>query len=410
MQPFLFVLGRNPELSRAELLNFCDEVFYEPEKSLFIGENLKFENPRNIPREPEQLFLDRLGGVIRFGKILGEFKTEEDVKNEILRFTQEKKPEGKINLGVSAWGCGQNFLRHFLPETKNLFREKHDRNCRIVNTPGQNLDSGKIFGEKLLRNGFEFLIWKRGDSFLLARTVANQNLRNYTLRDREKDFRDSKMGMLPPKLAQILINVANPHLDEVVIDPFCGSGTINIEAGIMGYRTVGSDIDKNRTTHAQKNFEQMAEKFRYDKTSGEFFACDATKLLSCHPEPTTPARRGGVGRLDSGSRVIATEGFLGENFDYNPSVRDIEANARNILSLWEKVFATLETSSIRVVSFCLPAWQDGRQTVSLSEKLFAKLQKTSYTPRVLFGGQKTFLYARPDAFVAREICVVEKGK
>jgi len=159
VKQYLFVLGRNPVLSRAELLNFCDEILYEPEKALFIGENLKFENPRNIPREPEQLFLDRLGGVIRFGEVLGEFKNEKELYEEILKKVQEKKPEGKVNLGISAWGCGPNFLRHFLPEIKNLFRETHDRNCRIVNSPGQNLDSGKIFGEKLLRNGFEFLIW-----------------------------------------------------------------------------------------------------------------------------------------------------------------------------------------------------------------------------------------------------------
>lgn len=391
MKSYLFVLGRNPELSRAELLNFCEEVFYDSGKSLFIGENLKFENPRQIPREPEQLFLDRLGGTIRFGEVLGEFQNEEKVQEEILRFAQENKPEGKINLGVSAWGCGPNFLRHFLPEIKNAIREKFDRNCRIVNAPGENLDSGKIFGEKLLRNGFEFLVWKRGNSFLLAHTVANQNLRNYTLRDREKDFRDSKMGMLPPKLAQILINLANPTWEEKIIDPFCGSGTVNIEAAIMGYHTVGADIDAQRTKRSQENFEQMAEKFRYEKTSGEFFPCDVMKF------PLAKLRG-----------IVVAEGILGENFEREPSRARVEENANEVLSLWEKFFALLENSDIRVVSFCLPAWKINGRAVSLSEKLFAKLGKSSYIPRVLFGEQKTFLYSRPDAFVAREICVVEK--
>ncbi len=407
VKSYLFVLGRNPILSRAELGNFCDELLFDEEKSLLLAENLKFENPRKIPRAPEQLFLDRLGGTIRFGEVLGEFKSEIEVQQKILHTAQNDKSEGKINLGVSAWGCGRTFLRHFLPEVKNAFREKLNRNCRIVNAPGENLDSGKIFGEKLLRNGFEFLVWKRGNSFLLAKTVANQNLRNYTLRDREKNFRDSKMGMLPPKLAQILINLADPAWDEMVIDPFCGSGTVNIEAAIMGFRTMGSDLKPGRAQEAQKNFEQMAEKFRYETVAGKFFTSDATKFFPGHPEP-----RSLRDKLREGSQVIVTEGILGPNPNtggqQTAHFNITHYNITPILILWEKFFAQLEKTSVRRVAFCLPAWPVGKDVISLSGELFAKIKKTSYTPRVLFGEQKTFLYARPDAFVAREICVVEK--
>jgi len=393
VKKYLFVLGRNPVLSRAELNNFCDEVLFEKEKSLFIGENLKFQNLRDLPKTPEQLFLDRLGGTIRFGEILGEFFNEKDLQEEILKQIQSQKPEGKIHLGVSGWGCGKTFLKHFLPELKNAFRKKHDRNCRIVNSPGKNLDSGQIFGGKLLKKGFEFLVWKKENSWLLAQTVANQNLNNYTLRDREKKFRDPRMGMLPPKLAQILINLSNPKPEELVIDPFCGSGTINIEAAISGYKTIGSDLDPKRTDLAQKNFAQMAEKFRYETSSGEFFASDAVKFP-----------------LGKTKGIIATEGFLGENFGRKLTREEISKNSLVILKVWEKTLSHLEDSNIRTISFCLPVWKIGREEISLAEKLFAKLDKTSYTPRVLFDEQKTFLYSRTDAFVAREICVLERVK
>lgn len=393
MKTHLFVLGRNPQLSRAELAPLCDEVLFAEEKSLMLAENLKFENPRDLPKSPEQIFLDRLGGTIRMGEVVGEFKSEKEVQDEILKQVQELKPEGKIQIGVSAWSCGKNFLRHFLPELKNAFRDQHDRNCRIVNAPGQNLDSGKIFGEKLLKKGFEFLVWKREDSFLLAQTKANQNLRNYVLRDREKDFRDARMGMLPPKVAQILVNLANPSWTDTVIDPFCGSGTANIEAAITGFKTVGSDLDEKRTKKAKENFEQMAEKFRYETTSGEFFAGDAVQF------PLTKAKG-----------VIATEGFLGDVFEKHATDRSIADASQTIVRMWEKLIAHLETSDVHTIVFCLPAWRFQGKTISISEKLFAKIDKSSYIPSALFDGKRTFLYSRPDSFVMREICVISRKK
>ena len=391
MKNYLFVLGRNPILSRSELAPFCDEVLFAEDKSLMLAENVKFENPRNLPKSPEQIFLDRLGGTIRMGEVLGEFKNEKEVQEAIVRQVQTDKPEGKVQLGVSAWGCGNTFLRHFLPELKNALRDQHDRNARIVNAPGKNLDSGKIFGEKLLKKGFEFLVWKRKDTFLLAKTSANQNLRNYVLRDREKDFRDARMGMLPPKVAQILLNIANPGWDDVVIDPFCGSGTVNIEAAITGFRTIGSDLDEKRTKKGKENFDQMAEKFRYDLDSGEFFSGDVL---------TFP--------LAKAKGVIVTEGFLGDVFSKHATEQSIASEGRSILRLWEKCIEHFEDSSVHTIVFCLPAWKFKGQTISLSEKLFAKLSKSSYISSALFGAQKTFLYSRPDSFVIREICVLKK--
>ena len=47
---------------------------------------------------------------------------------------------------------------------------------------------------------------------------------------------------LPPKLARCMVNLARPKDDSVVLDPFCGSGSILIEAGLIGCRVLGSDV------------------------------------------------------------------------------------------------------------------------------------------------------------------------
>ncbi len=47
---------------------------------------------------------------------------------------------------------------------------------------------------------------------------------------------------LQPKLARCMVNLARPKAGSTVLDPFCGSGSILIEAGLIGCRVLGSDI------------------------------------------------------------------------------------------------------------------------------------------------------------------------
>lgn len=44
------------------------------------------------------------------------------------------------------------------------------------------------------------------------------------------------------KLARCMINLAKPKAGELVFDPFCGTGGILVEAGLVGCRVLGSDI------------------------------------------------------------------------------------------------------------------------------------------------------------------------
>jgi tRNA (guanine10-N2)-dimethyltransferase len=57
---------------------------------------------------------------------------------------------------------------------------------------------------------------------------------------------------LHPKLAKALVNLSGAVNGEVV-DPFCGSGGILMEAGLMGLKAVGYDIDKIMLKMADKN-------------------------------------------------------------------------------------------------------------------------------------------------------------
>jgi len=68
------------------------------------------------------------------------------------------------------------------------------------------------------------------EGFTVAQTVWIQDIESYTERDIDRD-RSMTVGMMPPKIAQIMISLGTQgKKDTVIWDPFCGLGTTLIEA------------------------------------------------------------------------------------------------------------------------------------------------------------------------------------
>ncbi|OEC86947.1 MULTISPECIES: DNA methyltransferase [Methanobacterium] len=62
-------------------------------------------------------------------------------------------------------------------------------------------------------------------------------------------------GSMSPKLARGMVNLARAKKGSTVLDPFCGTGGILIEAGIVGARVIGTDIDEKMVEGTKKNLE-----------------------------------------------------------------------------------------------------------------------------------------------------------
>ncbi|WP_407377220.1 TIGR01177 family methyltransferase [Methanobrevibacter sp.] len=66
----------------------------------------------------------------------------------------------------------------------------------------------------------------------------------------KKHFEDSKPhkrpffypGSMSPKLARCMVNLSRVTAGDLLLDPFCGTGGILIEAGLIGCKVLGSDI------------------------------------------------------------------------------------------------------------------------------------------------------------------------
>ena len=62
---------------------------------------------------------------------------------------------------------------------------------------------------------------------------------------------------MPPKLARCMVNLAKPKAGSLVFDPFCGTGSILIEAALMGCRVLGMDIQRRMAKGSLKNFKHF---------------------------------------------------------------------------------------------------------------------------------------------------------
>jgi len=93
-----------------------------------------------------------------------------------------------------------------------------------------------VIGNKLTK-----LIWKKEKSRFAGREPINKPAFHPT--------------SLKPIWARLLVNLARCKEGEVLLDPFCGTGSILIEGAIIGCKVIGSDLDKKMVFGARKNLE-----------------------------------------------------------------------------------------------------------------------------------------------------------
>jgi tRNA G10 N-methylase Trm11 len=261
------ILGRQPALGLAEL-----ESVYGPEHVRPL------EGAALLDISAEDIDFRRLGGTIKTARLLTTVPTTDWRK--LADYLIEKVPpyvkdmdEGKFTLGLSLYGFDTPLkaIEACLLEIKKLVR-RSGRPVRIVPNNAATLNSAQVLHNKLTYKGaWELLFIKDGARTLLAQTLFVQDIEAYGARDQARPARDARVGMLPPKLAQIILNLAVGQLaDELedktklrLLDPFCGTGVILQEALLAGYSVLGSDIEPKMVEHTKRNlkwlFEQQPE-------------------------------------------------------------------------------------------------------------------------------------------------------
>ena len=207
------------------------------------------------------LCIDRLGGTLKLAVELD--KTPLEYLSAL--------PEGKLTIGVSDYSkkaSRKSATMEALKLKKILVR--HGRSVRVVENKDAILSTATSLHNGLNgKNERKVELVKYDDEWY--RVIGVQDIDAYAKRDQARPARDAKVGMLPPKLAQILINLCGPlEPGSTVLDPFCGTGVLLQEALLMGYRAYGTDINERMVEYSKKNIEWLSEKNYFLGHSGGY--------------------------------------------------------------------------------------------------------------------------------------------
>ncbi|HSW80226.1 MAG TPA: hypothetical protein VLG47_05610 [Candidatus Saccharimonadales bacterium] len=393
MQQSLLILGRQPALGLAELESLYGADMLQP-----IGTEAAL-----LDIEPPSVDFFRLGGSIKLCKVFGSIEATKwpDVQRHLeekLPLLASSMPDGKITLGLSAYGLNvkpQQLLAAGLT-IKKLLRSEN-RSVRLVPNQTPALNSAQVLHNGLTKeNGIEIVLIRDGGKTIISQTVAEQDIESYTLRDRGRPKRDARVGMLPPKLAQIIINLAyGKELkvpDPLLLDPFCGTGVVLQEAALMGLNVFGTDIDQRMIDYTQTNFDWLKSM----NPRGELLGLEAGDATS-HKWSKKPD-------------TIACEAYLGRPFTSTPQAEVLAKTAGDANIILTKFLQNLydQIDSGTPLCIAVPAWQNSPGKFT-HLPLIDRLGDLGYN-RVRFElvRNEELLYYREDQIVARELLVLTR--
>lgn len=370
MSQTIFILGRHPRISNAELA----AVFPRARK---VAGTRQFTILENTP----SVDLARLGGVVKVGQVFATFQKFAPTAVYDFLAQQFASKTGKQIFGVSSFGAILSTNKTLLVGAKKFLRDAGVA-VRFANKNFQNLTSAQTEFEILKKDGCEILIANDGRNWWFAELTGVQPFQTYARRDYAKPARDARMGMLPPKLAQILVNLAcrdEKHLK--VYDPFCGSGTILVEAALLGHTSLGSDSDLHAIELARQNLAA-------EKITAEVWQHDAT-------QPINPRD------ISGGFDVVASEGTLGPPRKTVPPAAARTHIFRELAELYSAFFRELRTRRV-VITF--PVYlENGMPKYFSSQVISPVLEKLGWLHQ-----KEPLVYFRPTQTVGREILIWEK--
>jgi tRNA (guanine10-N2)-dimethyltransferase len=407
----LMILGRQPALGLAEL-----EGLYGADKVRSVG-----NQAAEVTVDPCLLAFDRLGGSVKFCKVLTVLDTTNwgQIEKFLLKVSpghSQAMAEGKMQLGLSLYGFNESPQRIGATglSLKKAIR-KTGRNVRLIPNKQAELNTAQVIHNHLTGpTGWELVFVKDGDKTLVGQTVKIQDIESYTRRDRERPKRDAKVGMLPPKLAQVIINLAagpiaddklqnicdipadqpipRKILDQTVLDPFCGTGVLLQEAQLMGYGAYGTDLEPRMIDYSRANLEWLSRGF--DTPSDyQLEVADATS----HTWLTQPS-------------FVAAEGYLGRPFTEKPSPEILNQTISECNLIAKKFLRNIHGQLKSGTRLCLaiPAWQT-RPNEFKHLPLIDQISDLGYNQiRFEHVSDDQLLYYREDQVVARHLLVLTK--
>ena len=392
MKSIIFIFGSSPQISLAEL----NAILGSGILKLMARECAVAELPDDADISALQ---NRLGGTVKIGQIAGRVK-----ENELagaLKNILEK--ENKFVFGISAYSVeGGVNIKAIQAKMKNIglslkkeFKAS-GRRSRFAVSREDNLSSAAVVKNKLLTEGAELLILKSKDELIIGKTLTVQDFAKYNLRDYGRPVPSPRSGMLPPKLAQMMINISKIRKNQTLLDPFCGSGTILQEAANLGIENlIGADCDARAIDDTKKNTAWFQDEFKIRPRFLNIFQCDAREL----------SQKIQANSIDA----IITEPYLGPPLTGRELSSVIQKNRDELEILYAAAFQEFAKilKSDGTAVFIFPRFEKNREILEIRN--LDQIKKCGFIIQPLSQSRRgSVIYQKDIQHLAREIFVFRK--
>ncbi len=393
MKTYFFVLGTHPAISIAEIFVVLKNILGKTKFDYQTSEEILLINTEE---KLDLLYLqNKLGGTIKIGEI---FKTISLnlLKPELLSelYISNEKQDNKNIIGLSPYQLSETKLPQLkkVAFTMKKLLKKEGVSSRIVFNEDRALTSVQVDKNNLLKKGAEFVLVFDEKQVHIGFTKSVQNFELWNRVDFGRPERDDKSGILPPKLARIILNLGNVQTETKLLDPFCGSGTVLTEAMRLGVKKIkGSDFSAKAISDSQKNIDWLKDQMWFNNISEkvELFKHDATFPFSTEKQD-----------------AIIAEGYLGPSRPtHKTDFRKINSDLTNLFNKTiPNLLSALEKNGQIVlivpesIKFSIKK-SGAKQIAPLPEKLLQKFSKH-------LSEQGNLIYSRPNARVVREILLI----
>lgn len=301
MQFQLFIPGKNWRLSLAELVSFLKA---KTVKFVVLSFSREFFVV-STEEKAESSIIDALGGTIKIGVSAVDFPTE-IVNRAFLQKDKEAKAQigreivasglvdamvkgesEKTLFGVSVY-CAerpfrsiskiiQRFIGSFIKSEMSVYGKKSKFMGFARDRKLPQLSHVEVLKKNLVENKAEILFCIGRERTFVANTVAVHDPFQFQKRDVGKPVQ-RKIFAISPRLARIMVNLAACTEGKVLLDPFCGVGTILQEALLAEATAIGVDINGWCVEATTRNLKWLKDEYALENAEYRVLQGDVNRL------------------------------------------------------------------------------------------------------------------------------------
>ncbi|MFA5633715.1 MAG: DNA methyltransferase [Candidatus Dojkabacteria bacterium] len=391
---YFFQAGTFPALSYVELIALFNIYNLNSDTIHRYSDNIFIIKSKEISEETLLKIFNRSGGFVRFGHIINNL---DSFLNEYIELKE------KVVFGVSVLGSNRKGNLKYIKKLSNEIKrglKGYGISSRflIPSKEDTELNAAQIINNDVLSKGFELLILKDNKEEIYAETLEIQDLEGYIERDMDRPYSDTEMGVLPPKLARMMVNYASMK-EGIVWDPFCGSGTVLMESAVLGYNFLGSDINKDALKYSEENILWLNERGYMGDVLYEIFEFD---VKNPDKEKVKKLRNTNIS-------AIVCEPFMGPPLKRAISHQHAQQLLDEVKDLYINLFNTLDKKiGVRGVNMVMiiPSYKTdkGWKTFGIREVASKRweLLNTQYSP------SRDLKWSRKNSIITRNIFILHR--